>query len=258
MKTKRSIIEVIRATRVIDLGLPDQVVIALVREWLLKIHFKEEVVKTFGDFDRLFADYRSKVTVGQIIDEYGDLPRHTGVRKQIHFVPPSQAFKKFFTKLYEMGMTPVDWPPLAMNLQDVFESYIVRMGNNKQKLRHSPLVVLGMSSHLLEAVGLVLSEGKYFKKPSVKQDWTRFTTADLLGISPSKILSWTDSNIIHSLKVTREKLRSLGFTNDDGPFLSAGNRVSIIEKISTDLSVSLGKAEEILNYFHWPGHKIID
>lgn len=258
MKVQKNLAKEIRAMRVMDIGLPDQVVTALVREWLLKIHFQEEIVKTFGDFDRLFAEYSANVTVGKIIDEYGDLPRHTGVRKQIHFVPPSQAFKRFFTKLRELGMTPVDWPPLAMNVSDVFESYIVRVQNNKQKLRRSPLVVLGMSSHLLKAVGLVLSEGKYYKKPSVKQDWMNFTIADLLKVSPATVLSWTESNVIHSLRVTREKLRSLGFTNDDGPFLSTGNRVSIMEKISIDLSVSLEKAEEILNYFHWFGHKIID
>jgi hypothetical protein len=172
------------------------------------------------------------------------------------FLRLSSPLEAFVEKLREMGLTSREWPFLAPGIYAILNANIERAGEEKEKLKQLPAIVLNMSRKMATGIRYACLNKR---ETVVCPKWSELTIGMLLTFSPFLIRKMADANdVTQSIRATREKLRLLGFTNDDGPFLAEGTREAAIKTVAKDLQVSKDKASEILDYFRWVGFEILD
>ncbi|MDD2657170.1 MAG: hypothetical protein PHD04_00730 [Candidatus Pacebacteria bacterium] len=241
-------------TRITDLGLRRATTTCFLRNW------RGYPPRDCSEFER--EEWRSKqnerekdLTVGKLIAEWGDFPT---LMSDGSFGSASHVFRKFAERLIALGLTPKHWPPLALSMDGAFEAIINRAGGNKEKLKCCPAIALGMSLPAMTGVRRILSRPRE-EKFEGQVPWEQITIRDLLTLSPFDIMVNSPArDCRQSLVKTREKLRALEFGNGDGPFLSEGNRDTVVNKVSADLQLPKQHTQKVLEYFGWGSFRILD
>lgn len=244
--------EQILETKLEDLGLDNLRVTVIFRDWFKQANPENFARDRLGYVEGGREKYLPSLTVRKMIEGYGEWQ-----------VEPSKAFRRFAEKLLELGLKPTDWPLLAIHQTEIYQAHIERCFGDKEKLKQLPALTFGISplvhyhlctvrnAHAAEEADFPLWHLQQLEDPRVTKEPT---VGDLLDVPFRDFEKDAWPNLLR----VKRKFVSLGFTEDDGIFISDGTHAHAISTISKDLGVDVDFADKLFRYFSSYDFKLVE